>query len=157
MELGNWLFAVIGVVFLWLAFLSFFLIKTNFHYRRLTKGITKKDLKTVLERTLRNIKDNERQIREILKKCEAIEKQGNFHFQKIGFLRYNPFKGTGGDQSFILALLDGHDDGLVLTSFHSRESTRIYAKPVKEGKGKPYKLSSEEKRVIESAKKAKLL
>jgi len=146
-----------GFGFLWLSVLSFFLFKTLRHYRRLTSGITKKDLKALLEKILRDIKNNEREIRKIFKKCEELEEKGSFHIQKIGFLRYNPFKTTGGDQSFIIALLDDHNDGVVITSLHSRETTRIYAKPVKEDKEGKYKLSAEEKRVIKSAKKARLL
>lgn len=146
-----------GFAFFWLLILSFFLFRTLRHYRRLTSGITKKDLKTVLERTLKNIKNNEKQIKEILTKCKGIEEKGSFHIQKIGFLRYNPFKTTGGDQSFILALLDKHDDGIVIASLHSREATRIYAKPVKKGEAGKYKFSAEEKKVIRRAKKASFL
>jgi len=146
-----------GLGFLWLCILSFFLFKTLRHYQRLTSGITKKDLKTVLEKILKDIKNNEKQIKKVLKKCEEIEEKGAFHIQKIGFLRYNPFKTTGGDQSFILALLDEHDDGIVIASLHSRETTRIYAKPVKRGEAGKYKLSAEEKRVIKGAKKASFL
>lgn len=142
---------------LWLILLSAFLFQTVRHYRRLTKDITKKDLKTVLEKTLKNIKANEKQIKEVLKHCQALETKAGFHFQKMGFLRYNPFKTTGGDQSFILALLDGQDSGIVITSLHSREATRIYAKPIKAGKGGQYELSSEESQVVASAKKASLL
>lgn len=142
---------------LWLMLLSFFLFRTMSHYRRLTQGITQKDLKTVLERIFKNTKDNEKTIKEITHRCEQIEAQSGCHFQKVGFLRYNPFKTTGGDQSFILALLDAHDDGLIISSLHSRESTRLYAKPVKKGKSGQYKLSTEEERVISSAKKASSL
>lgn len=143
--------------FFWLILLSFFLLKTLRHYHRLTVGITKKDLKTVLEKTLKNIKNNEKEIKKILKKCEEIEEKGTFHIQKIGFLRYSPFKTTGGDQSFILALLDEHEDGIVITALHSRETTRIYAKPVKAGGTGKYKLSAEEKKVVERSRKASLL
>jgi len=143
--------------FLWLCFLTFLLLRTLRHYQRLTSGITKKDLKTVLEKVIGDIKNNNKQIKKNLESLIKIEKKGGFHLQKIGFLRYNPFKTTGGDQSFIFSLLDEHDDGIVVTSFHSRETTRVYAKPVKGGEGKKYKLSVEEKKVIQGAKKAGLL
>jgi hypothetical protein len=143
-----------GLGFIWLCLLSLFVFKNSGHYRRLTSGVTKKDLKSVLEKILKNIKSNEKQIKEVFKKSKELEEKGNFHFQKIGFMRYNPFKTTGGDQSFILSLLDGEDNGVVITSLHSREMTRIYAKPVKGGEGEKYKLSAEEKGVVKSAKKA---
>lgn len=146
-----------GLGFLWLFILSLFLFKILRHYQRLTKGIVKKDLMTVLQKVLKDIKDNEGQIKKILKQCQEIEEKGTSHIQKIGFLRYNPFKTTGGDQSFILALLDDHDDGVVITALHSRESTRIYAKPIKGKKATKYKLSAEEEKVIRGAKKASFL
>ena len=36
--------------------------------------------------------------------------------QKMSVIRYNPFKDDGGNLSFSLALLDGKDNGLVITS-----------------------------------------
>jgi len=148
---------IFAFIFFWLFLLSFFVVRAVRHYQRLTAGITKRDLKTVLERILANIKTNEKEIKKIIKNLERLEERGSFHLQKIGFLRYNPFKTTGGDQSFILSLLDQHNNGIVLTSFHSRETTRIYAKPVKNGKGERYKLSPDEKKVVDKAKKASLL
>jgi len=72
-------------------------------------------------------------------------------------VRFNPFSQTGGNQSFSLALLDGNNNGLVISSLHSREGTRIYAKMVKEGegkgKGKKSSFSNEEKEAILKAKK----
>ena len=74
----------------------------------------------------------------------------------MGLVRYNPFAETGGDQSFCLSLLDGNNNGLVISSLHSRENTRIYAKPVKKGKAANYDLSTEEKEAVKKAKKIKL-
>lgn len=72
--------------------------------------------------------------------------------QKISMVRFNPFGDVGGDQSFSLAMLDGHDSGLILTSIHGRGGTRVYAKPVDLGKSK-YSLSAEEKKALLQATK----
>jgi transcriptional antiterminator Rof (Rho-off) len=72
--------------------------------------------------------------------------------QKISMVRFNPFGDVGGDQSFSLAMLDGHDSGLILTSIHGRGGTRVYAKPVDLGKSK-YSLSAEEKKALSQATK----
>ena len=74
------------------------------------------------------------------------------HLQKIGFVRFNPFPQTGGDQSFCLSLLDEKDNGFVLSSLHSRDATRFYAKTVKAGQGDGYELSIEEVKAIKNAK-----
>lgn len=72
--------------------------------------------------------------------------------QKVSMVRFNPFGDVGGDQSFSLAMLDGHDSGLILTSIHGRGGTRVYAKPVDLGKSK-YSLSAEEKKALSQATK----
>lgn len=138
--------------FLWLLILSIFVYRALKHYNRLTSGIVKEDLKSVLENLLAKVGISEKKIEEILARCEKIESEGRFHIQKIGVLRFNPFKDMGGDQSFVLAILDGHDNGIVISSLHSRSGTRWYAKAVKEGKSQDYELSEEEKETIKKAK-----
>lgn len=76
------------------------------------------------------------------------------HLQKMGFVRFNPFNDTGGDQSFCLAILDGHDTGIVISSLHSREQTRIYAKRIVAGKTEGVELSREEAEALNRALKS---
>jgi len=68
--------------------------------------------------------------------------------EKVGLLRFNPFEDLGSDQSFILCLLDHSHSGVIITSLHHRNFTRIYAKPVKNGEGDKITLSKEEKSAI---------
>lgn len=72
--------------------------------------------------------------------------------QKTAIVRFNPFQHTGGDQSFVLALLDNHDNGLLMTSIHSREGTRVYVKPVTYGSSE-HQLSKEEQSALETAQR----
>jgi Protein of unknown function (DUF4446) len=67
---------------------------------------------------------------------------------KIGITRFNPFDDVGGDQSFILTILDKNNSGAILTSLHNRNVTRIYAKPIKNSIGDNITLSKEEKSAI---------
>lgn len=67
---------------------------------------------------------------------------------KIGINRFNPFDDVGGDQSFILTILDKDNSGAIITSLHNRDITRIYAKPIKNGVGENITLSKEEKSAI---------
>jgi hypothetical protein len=71
--------------------------------------------------------------------------------QKVGLYRYNPFDDLGGDQSFSLSILDSTNSGVILTSLHHRNFTRIYAKPVKNGQEDTITLSNEEKSAIVKA------
>jgi len=67
---------------------------------------------------------------------------------KIGITRFNPFDDVGGDQSFVLTILDKNNSGAIITSLHNRDITRIYAKPIKDGIGENITLSKEEKSAI---------
>ncbi len=71
--------------------------------------------------------------------------------QKVGLYRYNPFDDLGTDQSFSLSILDSTNTGIILTSLHHRNFTRIYAKSVKNGEGDNITLSKEEKSAIVKA------
>jgi hypothetical protein len=68
----------------------------------------------------------------------------------LGLVRFDAFGDTGGAQSFALALMDDDGDGVVLTSLHSRQSTRLYIKGVRRGVADA-PLSGEEVRAMQNA------
>ena len=138
---------------LWVLGLSFFLYKSISHYNRLVGKEGKDGLREVLERLLRELKVSKKEIETLKKKVRELEEKSVFHIQKIGLLKFNPFKDIGGEQSFILSFLDGKDSGVVITSLHGRETTRWYLKRVEKGKGVDYELSKEEIEVIKKAGK----
>lgn len=71
-------------------------------------------------------------------------------FQKYGIVKYNAFKGMGGNLSFAIAMLDYTNSGFVLNSVHSREGCYVYIKEVERG-GTDVLLGSEEKDALEQA------
>jgi len=97
-------------------------------------------------------KDLEKNFEKLSEELENLKKESQFSIQKIGLVRFNPFKEIGGDQSFSVALLDGNDSGIVITSLYTREGSRVYGKPIEKGLSK-YLLSEEENQVLEIAKK----
>jgi len=147
---------VLTGIFFWLLVLSLFLWRTVSHYRKLTQGVTKKHLDKVLEKILKEQVLKDEKIDKLYKKIDELENKGSLHIQKIGLVRFNPFSDTGGNQSFTLALLDGQDNGFVLSTLHSRDQTRIYAKPVEKGKSQDFSFSKEEKEALKRAKKVKV-
>lgn len=68
----------------------------------------------------------------------------------IGLLRFDAFADAGGGQSFALALLDDQGDGVVLTSLHSRQTTRVYIKDIRRGVADA-PLSGEEEQALREA------
>ena len=92
----------------------------------------------------------EKQNNEILNYVKTLDEDLTRCIQKVGMVRYNAFKDTGSDLSFTLALLDEHNDGVVLNGIYSREMSNIYAKPVKNGTS-TYTMSDEEKQAVQKA------
>jgi hypothetical protein len=70
--------------------------------------------------------------------------------QRIGLVRFDAFNEAAGEQSFALAVLDEDGSGVILSSLHARAGSRIYAKPVENGKS-IYALSDEEEAALRSA------
>jgi hypothetical protein len=99
------------------------------------------------------IKKLNAKIEDLTLRVEELEKKNWFNVQKTGVVRFNPFPGVGGEQSFTVALLDGNDTGVVITSHYLRECNRVYAKPVEKGISS-YTLSKEEKEAIEKAQRS---
>lgn len=137
---------------IWLSFLSFLLYRTINHYNRLSKGIAKEDLKTVLEKILTQMKVSQEKIDELSESSQKLAAEDRLHVKKIGVLRFNPFKDTGGNQSFILALLNEENSGLILSSLYTRTGSRWYIKKIEKGKGVELELSKEEEEAIKLAK-----
>ena len=71
-------------------------------------------------------------------------------FRKIGFVRYNAFDNIGNNLSFAFTVLDGKNDGFCLSSVYGRSESRIFAKPIVDGKCL-YGMSAEEKESLAGA------
>jgi len=122
--------------------------------RKIKKMLRGKNAAT-LEDTLLSI---QKDVNELILKEKYLEKtlgeaisRLKKSVQKVGIVRFNPFKGTSGsNQSFSLALLDENDDGVIVSALYSRERVSTFAKPITNGKSE-YELSPEEKRAISQA------
>lgn len=137
---GVWLVAITVIVYRYLAL-----------FYKLTKGVESGDLKHILEKLVAKGEDNEKLIKVLTKRIIAVEDDGKLHVQKVGLVRFNPFKELGGDHSFSLAILDGEGDGVIITSLHTRDRTRVYMKAIKNRKS-DVELSEEEIKALSKAK-----
>ena len=141
----------LGVLGVWILILTGGLIWIFVFFRRLSKDINKGNLVKTLEKILTSQDNNSEDLGLLRKQFARLEEEGRLHIQKIGLIRFNPFGDMGGDHSFSLALLDGRDDGFIITGLHTRERTRVYIKHIKNGESK-HKLSSEESKALAKAR-----
>jgi len=142
------LLGVVFVLFFWSLFLSYKQYKLTKKLKEVFHS-DKGDLYELLKTQLKQVKNVEEYAERLEKEFKKLSILSQKSIQKIGFSRYNPFgnNDTGGNQSFSVILLDFKNNGVVITSIHSREVTRVYSKQIKEGKSN-YNLSEEEQQVL---------
>ena len=136
----------------WLSWITFLLLKTKKSYDNFLAETGKKQLSDAIDSIISYQKEAKRDIADLISHCDRIEKDSALHIQKVGLLRFNPFNDTGGDQSFILALVDSQNTGVVISGLYSRSGTRWYAKRVVTGEGVDHELSQEERKALALAK-----
>lgn len=118
----------------WLLVITVILLKAYSTYRTITEGIGGQDVAAILSQIKKHLKEIDGTLTKSQKQTDALETAIRTHIQKVGFVRYNPFGNTGGDQSFCLCLLDDLNSGILITSLHAREQTRLYTKEIVSGK-----------------------
>lgn len=154
-DIGNPLQIQIAFVFLFFVFVSSLLWWMVLRVQRRVKAVfkgsgeTEEDLK---RNVVRRTAWLEAKVEELDKRMSPLEDISHISVQKVGFLRFNPFQDTGGDNSFAISLLDRNNDGVVFSSFYTREGVRVYAKKIENGTPKQ-PLSDEEKKVLDEAMK----
>jgi len=141
---------LLAILIVWNLFLHLRILQIKKKLKVFFNGKKASDLEGVLFEEIRRLKKAENDIGELFKSTDVLQKITNKTIQKVSIIRFNPFKDTGGDQSFAIALLDSEDNGLIISSLFARQGTRVYSKPIKNGKSK-YPLSKEE---LEALKKA---
>lgn len=145
-------FTDIALIFLllWLSVLSFLLFRVKSGWRKISQG-KNQNLTQVLETIINRQDLTSKNIAKIVHEISQLGTLTKSSFQKSSLVRYNPFEDTGGDQSFAIALLNGNNSGIVVSSLHSRTGTRVYAKQIVNGKAASHELSKEEKEAIDKA------
>lgn len=148
-----------------IALLILFLISASFNlvlfskFKKISKlsenffaGKNGKDLEDVINNQFGLIQKNQKDIKELFDGYEKIFNIASKGIQKVGVVRYNPFKDIGGNQSFSIALLDMNNRGLVISTLATREGARVFSKPIIDGECKDFPLIEEERKAIKIAK-----
>jgi hypothetical protein len=119
-------------------------------YRLLLNGAEGKDIERMLLTQGADIEQLQANHAALEARVHQLAEDAKLHVQKTGTVRFSAFPDTGSDLSFAIALLDAHDDGVVISSLYGRSESRTYAKPIQGGKS-TYQLSEEEKEAIAKA------
>lgn len=144
------LLALSGILFLLVVLLWLRLGALTRRYNAFMTGSDAASLEGLLEETLTRAREQSEALRDLRFALRQLETSQKRTIQRIGIVRFNAFPDTGSDLSFAVALLDGHGDGVVISSLYGREESRVYAKPVRGGRS-TYHLTPEEEKAISEA------
>jgi hypothetical protein len=115
-------------------------------------GKSAANLEDVLVTLVKDLESLQKSKNKIETDIGNIENRLRKSIRGIETVRFNPFKDSGGNQSFAIAMLNEEGDGVVISSLYSRERMSVFAKPVVKHISE-YDLTKEE---IEALAKAKL-
>lgn len=141
---------IIGLLFLLLLIAFLLLIKLNKRLKVATHNQDGMNIETIINQYYVDIDETKATQNNILTKQQEITKFLEKCLTKVGVVRFNPFHEVGGDQSFVIALLDQKNNGIVISSLYNRTNCRFYGKPIIAGKSE-YSLSDEEIEAISRA------
>lgn len=149
-------FIIIGLVIIILLLFIMVLVlmkstnKLERKYRKLMRGVDNKNLEQMINSKLDDIDLAIGNSDKALKECESIKVAMKDCVNKIAIMRYKAFENVGSDLSFSIAILDAHNDGVLITGIYARNESTTYAKPIDKGISR-YDLSEEEIHVLNEA------
>ena len=120
----------------------------SFMFKRGLDGVSVQQL---IENCLDAANQVESSLSSLDKRIKALEEQMPLCFKKMAVIRYNPFDDTGGDLSFVIALLNEANNGVVLNGIYNRGGSYTYAKRIENGIAVKHKLSNEEEEALKTA------
>lgn len=138
---------VLVVFFFWNIYLSVGLLKIKKRTRSFFASNEAKDLEEIIYKQIKKTNEVDAGIEKIIEENKKINQEIKKCVQNIGFVRFNPFGDVGGNQSFAIAFLDRHLNGVTILSLYSRDGVKVYAKQIVEGKSEQA-LSEEEKEAM---------
>ncbi len=139
-----------GVLFICIIALGVQMVILQRRLRALMRGKKGADLEQTIVETRKHIDTLHAYMTEMAQDIEQHDKRLTGSIRGLHTVRFNPFKDSGGNQSFATCLLDERGDGVVLSSLFARDRMSIFAKPV--AKYIPsFELTVEEKKALDGA------
>lgn len=89
-------------------------------------------------------------IRELAENFDRYDRDNKNTLQRIGVVNFDAFDDISGKMSFSAAILNMHNDGIVLTSIYGHETSNVYIRKIKNGQTETH-LLDEEKAALEKA------
>jgi len=143
---------ILALFLFWNIYLHYNLSKIKKRARSFFASSEAQDLEEIIYKQIKKTNEIDSAIKKIIEDNKNIKNNLAECIQKVGVVRFNPFGDVGGNQSFVIALLDNSLNGVIIQSLYSRDGVRVYSKKIKLGKSE-YALGKEEEEAIKIAER----
>lgn len=125
-------------------------MKDKKKYNKIWQKFNNKDLENDIKTIIDTMEKTTLDCESVKSYCSEIKGKMTKCLQKVGFVKYDAYETGNNGLSFVMALLDDKDDGILINSVYNRNYSNIYAKEVSNGEVKG-NISKEEQKVLEHA------
>ena len=119
-------------------------------YRKMMSGVDGDNLERLLMGHIDEVRHVVEEYQRLDTENRRMDELLNMAVTRVGMVRFRAFEDMGSDLSYAVALLDAHNNGVVLSSIFGREDSRSYAKPIEDGKSS-YPMTQEEEQALKEA------
>lgn len=126
----------------------------NLYEKALAKFNSHKDIGVEFNTLYERLSEVEKKAIDSVDSVNNLTEKIKSNVQKIGFVKYNAYDDTENKLSFALALLDEHENGVLINHIYSKHGSNIYAKLVTNGKVED-RISEEEATALKEASEDK--
>lgn len=125
--------------------------KLNKKYKKFMSGASGENLESQILARFTDIDSIKKDTKQIHSEISKINENLIITYQKVGVVKYDAFHEMGGKLSFVLALLNKNNSGVLINSVHSsREGCYTYLKEIINGESF-LELSEDERKALNQA------
>lgn len=119
-------------------------------YRKMMAGVDGANLERMLMGHIDEVKKVVEKNEQIDAENRRIDALLQTAITRVGVVRFRAFDDMGSDLSYAVAMLDSHNNGVILSSIFGREDSRSYVKPIENGNSS-YTMTEEEEKALNDA------
>lgn len=150
----SYLLGIIGVLvvimYLLIINLLYNLSYMKKRYKKMMTGVDGANLERMMIGCIDSTKAVADENARLWEENKAIKELLSQALTRVAVVRFRAFENMGSDLSYAVAMLDSHNNGVVMSSIFAREDSRSYVKPIVNGTSS-YTMTKEEEDALRQA------
>ena len=138
------------IMYLLLIHLFYNLIYMKKRYKKMMTGVDGANLERMMIGCIDSTKAVADENAKLWEENKEIKELLSNALTKVAVVRFRAFEDMGSDLSYAVAMLDSHNNGVVMSSIFARNDSRSYVKPIVDGTS-TYSMTAEEEDALKQA------